>query len=102
MRIVIDTNIVFSAILNTNSKIAQILLQPGSKVNFYATEQLLKEIASTKDMLVAYLKTIDETEWELDTGVIHYRGNPATVARCVDSLIRDYRKHRQEIIDAIL
>ena len=65
-------------------------------------EELLKEIAVTKDALVAYLKTIDEAEWELDTGVVHYRGNPATVARCVDSLIRDYRKHRQEIVDANL
>ena len=65
-------------------------------------DELLKEIASTKEALVAYLKTINEAEWELDTGIIHYRGNPATVARCVDSLIRDYRKHRQEIIDAKL
>jgi hypothetical protein len=48
------------------------------------------------------LRTIPESEWELDTGIVHYRGNPATVARCVDSLIRDYRKHRQEIIDANL
>ncbi len=62
--------------------------------------ELLTEIAVTKDALVAYLKTIPESEWELDTGVIHYRGNPATIARCVDSLIRDYRKHRQEIVDA--
>jgi len=62
--------------------------------------QLLKEIAITKDALVAYLKTLDETEWDLDTGIVHYRGGPTTVARCVDSLIRDYRKHRQEIIDA--
>jgi hypothetical protein len=62
--------------------------------------ELLKEIAVTKDALVAYLKTLDETEWDLDTGVVHYRSGPATVARCVDSLIRDYRKHRQEIVDA--
>ena len=65
-------------------------------------EELLKEIAVTKDALVSYLKTLDETEWDLDTGVVHYRGGPATVARCVDSLIRDYRKHRQEIVDAKL
>jgi hypothetical protein len=62
-------------------------------------EELLKEIAATKNALVAYLKTIDETEWDLDTGIVHYRGGPATVARCADSLIRDYRKHRQEIAD---
>ena len=61
--------------------------------------ELLAEISNTKDVFVTYLKTIDEREWELDTGIVHYRGGPATVARCVDSLIRDYRKHRQEIIE---
>ena len=64
-------------------------------------DELLKDIASTKEALTAYLKTIPESEWELDTGVVHYRGNPATIARCVDSLIRDYRKHRQEIVDGL-
>lgn len=44
MRIVVDTNIAFSAILNTNSRIAQIFLQPRTKSNFYSTEQLLSEI----------------------------------------------------------
>ena len=48
--------------------------------------------------LSAYLRTIPENEWELDTGIVHYRKAPATVARCVDSLIRDYRKHRLEIL----
>ena len=61
-------------------------------------EMMLQQMASTVDALVSYLKTVDENEWELDTGVVHYRGDPATVARCVDSLIRDYRKHREEII----
>ena len=64
-------------------------------------DTLLKDIVTTKEALTAYLKTIPESEWELDTGVVHYRGNPATIARCVDSLIRDYRKHRQEIIDGL-
>lgn len=61
--------------------------------------ELLKEIIATKNILVAYLNTIPESDWELDTGVVHYRENPATIARCVDSLIRDYRKHRQEILE---
>lgn len=65
-------------------------------------DELLKDIAYTKEALTAYLKTIPESEWELDTGVVHYRGNPATMARCVDSLIRDYRKHRQEIVDGLV
>ena len=62
-------------------------------------DELLKEIAVTKDALAAYLKTIPESEWDLDTGIVHYRGNHATIARCVDSLIRDHRKHGQEIVD---
>ena len=65
-------------------------------------DELLKEIASTKEILVTYLKTIPESEWESDTGIVHYRGNPATIARCVDSLVRDYRKHREEIVDGFM
>jgi predicted nucleic acid-binding protein len=45
MRIVVDTNIVFSAILNTNSKIARIILQPKSSLNLYSTDQLENELA---------------------------------------------------------
>lgn len=51
MRIVVDTNIVFSAILNTDNKIAQVLLQPKSNLNFYSTEQLLSEIKEHTDKL---------------------------------------------------
>lgn len=63
-------------------------------------EILLSQMAATMSMLISYLQAIDEKEWEVDTGVVHYRGSPATVARCVDSLIRDYRKHREEIISS--
>jgi predicted nucleic acid-binding protein len=45
MRVVIDTNIAFSAILNTNSKISKIILQPKSKLNLYSTKQLELELA---------------------------------------------------------
>lgn len=44
MRIVVDTNIVFSAILNTNSKIGKILLHPKSKLNFCSTSTLRVEL----------------------------------------------------------
>ena len=64
-------------------------------------DSLLDQIKMTKDALLSYLWTIEENEWEFDTQVIHYRGGPATVARCVDSLIRDYRKHKEEIISNI-
>jgi predicted nucleic acid-binding protein len=51
MRIVIDTNIAFSAILNTDSLIARIILQPKSKLHFYSTDLLLLEITEHKDKL---------------------------------------------------
>lgn len=44
MRIVVDTNVVFSAILNTNSQISKILLQQKSILNFCTTKRLLIEI----------------------------------------------------------
>ena len=44
MRIVVDTNIVFSAILNTNSSIARVILHPKSQLHFYSTDLLLIEI----------------------------------------------------------
>jgi predicted nucleic acid-binding protein len=48
MRIVVDTNIVFSALLNTNSRIARILLQPKTGFSFYCTEQLFTELEEHK------------------------------------------------------
>ena len=63
MRIVVDTNIVFSAILNTNSKIARILLQPRAKNHFYSTEQLIIEIEKHKGKLKAFTSYTDS---ELD------------------------------------
>jgi predicted nucleic acid-binding protein len=43
-RIVVDTNIVFSTILNTNSNIANVILRPYSNLIFYSTSQLRTEI----------------------------------------------------------
>ncbi len=52
MRIVVDTNIAFSAILNTNQKIARILLSPTKRLNFYSTDLLLEELNEHKDRLI--------------------------------------------------
>lgn len=51
MKVVVDTNIIFSAMLNTNSKISFILLKPKSGLNFYATKVLLDEIHKHSDKL---------------------------------------------------
>ena len=51
MRIVVDTNIAFSAILNTNSIFARIILHPKSKFHFYSTDLLSLEIDEHKEKL---------------------------------------------------
>nr|NQU88859.1 hypothetical protein [Bacteroidota bacterium] len=48
MRIVVDTNIVFSAVLKSNSRIAKIILQSGTRLNFYSTDLLIHEIQEHK------------------------------------------------------
>jgi predicted nucleic acid-binding protein len=63
MRIVVDTNIVFSAILNTNSEIAGILLQPKSRLSFYTTQQLSNEIEEHREKIK---KISNFSEYELN------------------------------------
>ena len=63
MRIIVDTNIAFSAILNTNSLIANILLQPKSRLHFYSTDLLLIEIEEHKNKL---RQIAGYTEFELN------------------------------------
>lgn len=53
MRIVLDTNVVFSALLNTNSNISQIILQPKTRLNFYSTDRLLYEINLHRDKILS-------------------------------------------------
>lgn len=60
MRVVIDTNIAFSAILNTNSRIAKIILMPKSRLNLYSTKQLLDEINDHKPKLLKLSKSSEE------------------------------------------
>lgn len=53
MKVIVDTNIIFSAILNTNSKLGRILLYPDNKnIKFYSTTQLQNEIEEHKDKLI--------------------------------------------------
>jgi predicted nucleic acid-binding protein len=44
MKVVVDTNIVFSAILNSNSWIGNTILNSGKSIKFYSPKYLQKEI----------------------------------------------------------
>lgn len=66
MRIVVDTNIAFSAVLNTDSRIARILLQSKSGVNFYSTDLLMLEMEEHKHKLQ---KIADYSDAELSKAI---------------------------------
>lgn len=58
-KIVVDTNIIFSALLNTSSRIGQLLINSGEVFDFYAPEYLREEIFDHKVRLQALVK-LDE------------------------------------------
>ena len=51
MRVIIDTNIAFSAILNANSQFANIILKSKTGLHFYSTDLLRIEINEHKQKL---------------------------------------------------
>lgn len=51
MKIVVDTNIVFSAILNSDGKIGDLLLNSNKMIDFYSVEYLRFEIANHYEKL---------------------------------------------------
>lgn len=63
MRIIVDTNIVFSAILNSNSRIGKILLNSKAHFQFYSCNYLRTEIQRHHSKL---LKLTKLTESKLD------------------------------------
>ncbi len=52
MKIVVDTNIVFSAVLNMNSRIADLLMNSDGVFSFYSTNQLLAELEEHQPKLL--------------------------------------------------
>jgi predicted nucleic acid-binding protein len=51
VKIVVDTNIVFSAILNSDSKIGDLLLNSGKSIDFYTADYLRYEIGNHYEKL---------------------------------------------------
>ncbi len=61
---------------------------------------LLAELRSSRDELVEYVRGLHEQDWAQDFGPRHYRGGPATVERCIESIMGDYIHHTEEIARA--
>ncbi len=66
MKIIVDTNIVFSGILNTSSKIGKLLIHPSGHFKFYSCNLLKIEIARHKVKLLKLTKLKEEHLSELE------------------------------------
>lgn len=56
MRIVVDTNVVFSALLNPKSPIGEVLLNLQEEIDFYAPKFIEEEILRYKPKILIYTK----------------------------------------------
>lgn len=66
MRIIVDTNIVFSALLNSNSKISKILMHSKEHFQFFSCSFLKKEINKHRNKLLKLTKLNTEQLIELE------------------------------------
>ena len=66
MKIIVDTNIVFSGILNSSSRIGKILRHPGKHFTFYSCDFLKTEIHKHRKKLLKLTKITDEELNELE------------------------------------
>ncbi len=67
MKIIVDTNIVFSAILNSSSKIGKLLTQSKTHFQFYSCQYLRVEILRHQNKLLKLTKLSVEQLMEVET-----------------------------------
>lgn len=60
MKIIVDTNIAFSAVLNTNSKIGDLLLNSDTTLQFYSHSFIKEELTNHHEKLKSISKLNDE------------------------------------------
>ncbi len=60
MKIIVDSNIAFSALVNSNSLIAEIIIGSGKKYQFYTSEYMLAELKNHHEKLKKASKLNDE------------------------------------------
>ena len=71
MKIVVDSNIAFSAMLNLNSKIGQILIKSGNLFSFYSVPQLKDEVFEYKEKIEKITQYSDNEFYEISKLVFH-------------------------------
>jgi predicted nucleic acid-binding protein len=65
MKIIVDTNIVFSALLNSESRIGQLLLNSHNHFKFYSCKYLQRELFKHLSKIRSYTKLNDNDLFEL-------------------------------------
>lgn len=58
---------------------------------------LLVQLAEASRELREYFEQVSDADWTRDFGAQHYRGGPATIDRCAESITREYGEHGREI-----
>lgn len=71
MKIIVDTNIVFSAILNSNSRIGKILLNSKEHFQFYTCDYLRTEILRHRNKILKLTKLTEDDLAELEELITH-------------------------------
>lgn len=64
MKIVVDTNIVFSAILNPAATIGQVLIYGHRQFDFYAPNLVKEEIKRHRQKIIALAEHVEESTFE--------------------------------------
>ena len=95
IKIIVDTNIVFSALLNVNSRIGQILINGKNHFDFYSPEYVRHEIFRHKKKIISIGK-LSENEfletYELilkNITILNHSIIPAEIYRNAESICRD-------------
>ncbi len=95
MKIVVDTNIVFSGILNSSSRIGKILVHSRKYIHFYSCDFLKHEIAKHRTKLIK-LTNLDAEELDELTNLvltnitfIHQAIIPDKIINVTESILSD-------------
>ncbi len=65
----------------------------------HSKQELLAQLKSSMENFEAFIFSLPAKELELDHGVVHYSGVPATVSKIINSLAGDYRYHTNQILE---
>ncbi len=68
-----------------------------AKYSSESKQELLAELKSSFERLIAFIHGLPAEELTADHGVVRYSGIPATVTKIIRSLAGDYQYHTKEI-----